>query len=57
VVSALATTFKIVGFKPAESDGFLSAIKICSKLSFEAEVKPSAPCRKILLHIKNHFEV
>jgi hypothetical protein len=38
---------------PAESDEFLRAIKIHSTASFEEEVKPSAPCHKILLHVKD----
>jgi hypothetical protein len=32
----------------AEEDEFLKAIKIRSLTSFGGEVKPSAPCRKIL---------
>jgi hypothetical protein len=31
---------------------FLRAIKICSTLSFGGEVKPSAPFREILQHLK-----
>jgi hypothetical protein len=38
------------GSTQAEGDGFLRAIKIRSTPSFEGEVEPSAPCRKILWH-------
>jgi hypothetical protein len=40
------------GSNPAEGDGFLRAIKIRSQTSFGREVKPSAPCRRILRHVK-----
>jgi hypothetical protein len=53
MVSVLAITPKIRGFKPADNDGFLRAIKICNTPSFGGEVKPSSPCRKILRHVKN----
>jgi hypothetical protein len=46
---------RIAGSNPAESDGLLRAIKIRSTLSFGGEVKPSVPCRKILLLIKSPF--
>jgi hypothetical protein len=45
--------------KLAEEDGFLRAIKILSTTFFEQEeVKPSAPCHKILWHVKepNKYE-
>jgi hypothetical protein len=38
---------------PAESYVFLGGIKIHSITSFGGEVKLSAPCRKILRHVKN----
>jgi hypothetical protein len=44
------------GLNPAKGDGFLSLITIRRTSSFGGEVKPSAPCRKILRHEKNHFE-
>jgi hypothetical protein len=44
---------KVRGLKPVESDWFLMAIKIRSMTSFGGEVKPSAPCRKDLRHIKD----
>jgi hypothetical protein len=40
----------------AENNGFLRAIKIRSTPSFRGEVKPFAPCRKILQHVKNPFK-
>jgi hypothetical protein len=42
--------------KPNRGDGFLRAIKICSTPSFRGEVKPSAPCCKILQYIKELYE-
>jgi hypothetical protein len=52
VVSVLAIGLNGRGFKPGRDDGFLRAMKIRSTLSFGWEVKPSAPCCKILRHIK-----
>jgi hypothetical protein len=40
-----------------EGNEFLSAIKIHSTTSFKGEVKPLAPCHKILYHAKGPFEV
>jgi hypothetical protein len=45
-----------VGSTPAEDDGLLR-IKIRSKAFFGGEVNPSAPCRKILRHVKDACEV
>jgi hypothetical protein len=53
VASVLAAGPKGRGLKPGSSDGFLRAIKIRSTPSFGWEVKPEAPCRKILRHVKN----
>jgi hypothetical protein len=53
VVSVLATGPKGLGFKPGRDDGILRAIKIRSTHSFACEVKPQAPCRKILRHVKD----
>jgi hypothetical protein len=53
VVSVLATGPKGRGFKPGRGDGFLRAIKIRSTPSFGWEVKPEAPCSKILRHVKD----
>jgi hypothetical protein len=52
LVRVLAAGPKVRGIKPGRGDGFLKATKICSTPSFEAEVKPSAPCREILWHVK-----
>jgi hypothetical protein len=46
-----------MGSNTAEGDEFLRAIKIHCTPSFEGEVKPSAPCHKILRHVKEPFEV
>jgi hypothetical protein len=40
------------GSKSAESDIFSRAIKVRSTICFGGEVKLSAPCRKILRHVK-----
>jgi hypothetical protein len=39
---------KVLGYKLGPSIGFLRAIKIHSTPSFRGEVKPEAPCCKIL---------
>jgi hypothetical protein len=57
MVRVLAIGPKIRRFTSGRGDGFLRAIKIRSTTSFGVEVKPSAPCRKILRHVKDHFEV
>jgi hypothetical protein len=53
VVSVIATGPKGRGFRPGRGDRFLRVIKIHSTPSFGWEVKPKAPCRKILRHIKD----
>jgi hypothetical protein len=57
MVSVLATGPNVHRFKASQGDEFLRAIKIHSTPSFGGEVKPSAPCCKILWHVKTHFEV
>jgi hypothetical protein len=52
MVSVLAIRPKVRGFIPGRGDGFLRAMKICSTFSFGEEVKPEAPCCKILQHVK-----
>jgi hypothetical protein len=47
VVIVLATRLNVEVSNPAE-DGFLWTIKIRSTTSFGEEIKPSAPCSKIL---------
>jgi hypothetical protein len=51
MVSVLAVGPKFRGFTPGRGDGFLKAIKIRSTPSIGGEVKPSAPCRKILRRV------
>jgi hypothetical protein len=50
--SCVSLNPRFAGTNPAEEDGFLRAIKICSATSFEGELKPSVPCRKILRYAK-----
>jgi hypothetical protein len=57
VVSVLATGPKCRGFELSRGDGSLRAIKIRNTPSFGEEVKPEAPCRKILRHQENHLQV
>jgi hypothetical protein len=56
-VSVNAIVPKVRKLKPGRGDGLLRAMNIRSTHSFGGEVKPSAPCRKVLLHVKNYFEV
>jgi hypothetical protein len=44
---------RFVGSKPDENNVYLRAMQIRSSTSFGGEVKPSAPCRKILRHVKD----
>jgi hypothetical protein len=53
MVSVLTTGPKVCGFEPGQGHGFLRAMKVRSTPSFGWEVKPEAPCRNILLHVKN----
>jgi hypothetical protein len=57
MVSVLAIGPKVRGFKPGRDDEFSRAIKIRSTPSFGWEVKPPAPCRKILRHVKGYLDV
>jgi hypothetical protein len=57
MVSVFAIEPKVHGFKPGREAGFLKAINIRIRPSFGGEVKPSFPCRKILWHVKEPFEV
>jgi hypothetical protein len=52
MVSVLTFGPKVRGFKPDRSDGLLRMIQIRNTSSFGEEVKPEAPCRKILGHTK-----
>jgi hypothetical protein len=44
-----------MGSNPADGDGLLRAINIRSRTFFGREVKPSAPGRKILRHVKDSY--
>jgi hypothetical protein len=58
MVSVLAIGPTVRGFKPDQGRWiFLQVLKIHSTPSFGGEVKPSVPCRKILRHVKEPFEV
>jgi hypothetical protein len=52
-LSCLPLNPRFAGSNPTEGDGFLRAIKIRSTTAFGGEVKPSAPCCKILRHVKD----
>jgi hypothetical protein len=53
VVNVPAIGLKSRGFKPGRGYTFLKAIKLRNTPSFGGEVKPSAPYRKILQHVKD----
>jgi hypothetical protein len=55
MINVLPLDPRFTGSNPSESNGFLKTIKIRSTISFVGEVKPSAPFRKILQHVKNNF--
>jgi hypothetical protein len=47
---------RFVGSNPVEDDEIFKGHKIRSTISFETEVKPSAPCRKLLRHVKEQHK-
>jgi hypothetical protein len=51
MVSVLAIRPKVYGFKLGQGSGFLRAIKVRSQTSFGGDVKPEAPCCKIIWHV------
>jgi hypothetical protein len=53
VHSSMAYYIYVLLYNAAEDDGFLRKIKIRSTISFGGDVKPSAPCGKILRHGKD----
>jgi hypothetical protein len=53
----LAIRPKVHEFKHGLGDGFLRATEIHSTPSFRRELKPEAPCYKILQHIISHLQV
>jgi hypothetical protein len=48
---------RFAGSNPAESDEFLWVIKIHSMPCFGEEVELSAPCHKILRHVKEPLKI
>jgi hypothetical protein len=52
VLTCLPLDRRFAGSNPAQNDGFLGEIKIRNTTSFVGEVKPLAPCRNILRHVK-----
>jgi hypothetical protein len=52
MVSVFDIQTKVCGFKPGRGYGFLRVIQICYVPSFGGEVKPEAPCCKVLRHVK-----
>jgi hypothetical protein len=57
MLSVLAVGPKVRGVRPSVGVGFLTTIKISITPYLGGEVKSSAPCRKILRHVKNPFKV
>jgi hypothetical protein len=53
MVVVLSLDLRLSGTKLAKDDGFLRTIEIRTTTSFGGEVKPSAPCRKILRYAKD----
>jgi hypothetical protein len=53
MVSVVATGTKGHQFTPGRGSGFLRAIKVRSTSFFGCKVKPEAPCRRILRHVKD----
>jgi hypothetical protein len=53
VVIVLVVGLKLRGFKTGRGRWICKGNKIGSTTSFGGEVKPSAPCRKILRHVKD----
>jgi hypothetical protein len=56
VVVCLPLDPRFVGSNLAKDKGFLTAIRIGSMTSIGREVKPSVPCLKFLLHVKEPYE-
>jgi hypothetical protein len=52
VIAYIQLDIWFAGSNTAEGYGFLRAVKIRSKTSFQWEVKLSIPCRKSLKHVK-----
>jgi hypothetical protein len=56
VVFVLSVGPNFAGSNPADTDGFLRAIKFLGTTSFGREVKPPFPCRRMLVMLKNLAE-
>jgi hypothetical protein len=56
VVIVLAIAPKVRGFKPGRGPWIFKGDQIRSTPSFEEEVKPSAPYRKILWRVKEPYK-
>jgi hypothetical protein len=52
MVIMLVTEAKVRGFKPGRRRRIFKGDKVRGTTSFTGDVKPSAPCRKILRHVK-----
>jgi hypothetical protein len=48
---------KVRGLKPGRGRLIFKGDKVRSRTAFGGEVKPSAPCRKILRHVKNPYSM
>jgi hypothetical protein len=57
MVSVLAIEPKVRGVKPGRGRWIFKGYKNPQHAFLQGEVKPSAPCRKILRHVKDPFEV
>jgi hypothetical protein len=57
MVIVLATGPKVRVFKPSRGRWTFKGDKIRGTTSFEGEVKPSTPCRKILRNVKELYRV
>jgi hypothetical protein len=57
VVACLPLDPRFAGPYPVENDGVVIEIKIRGTTSFGGKIKQSVPCRKILQHVKETFEV
>jgi hypothetical protein len=55
VIGVFALDTRFMGSNPAEDEGPLRAIKICSMTSFRGLVK-LVPSHKILWHVKEHYK-
>jgi hypothetical protein len=52
MVRVLAIGSMVCGFRPGRGHGSLRSIRLRSTSSFGGQVKPQAPCPRILRHVK-----